>query len=79
MPAVFAITRISDEDFAIGLVVRPARTPVMIKAPMMEWYALVQAKMRRRHMTIKLRGPRYDWRDGIEITVDLNSSCDNTA
>jgi hypothetical protein len=54
MPAAFAIMRISHEDSAIGLVVRLARTPDMIKAPIMGQCALVQAKVRRRHTTFKL-------------------------
>ena len=79
MPAAFAITRILREDSAIGLVVRLARTPDIIKAPIVEWCALIQAKVRRQHTTFKLRRLRYDLRDSIKITVDLNSSCENTA
>ena len=64
MPAVFAITRISDEDFAIGLVIRRGHTPDLVNVSVMGLCALVPAKVRRRHATFGSRNPRYDGRDG---------------
>ena len=67
MPAAFAIMHISRENTAIGSVIRPAPTPDMVKAPVMEQYALVLSKVRRRLMTFNLRRPRFDLRDGNPV------------
>ena len=60
MPAAFAIMRISRENSAIGLVIRRAPTPDMVKVPLMEQCALVLSKVRCRLTTFNLLRPRFD-------------------